>query len=175
MIKSWEQVSISNHGIDVRDHEEEEEDKEGVELVIELCSRLRGGVVDVGSWHGLSLAVPQQALVGKCSGHQEQATPKSALEWLAKCGGSVTDFSVKQQRGVVHFEGHSANPEIDEFNVRKGVDKSHAHPPGSATAGSGNLWDQGLNPIALIGPSASRLSGGGHDFCQPPSVPHKLP
>jgi hypothetical protein len=75
MIKSWEQVSISNHGIDVRDHEEEEEDKEGVELVIELCSRLRGGVVDVGSWHGLSLAVPQQALVVNVQGFRNKQPP----------------------------------------------------------------------------------------------------
>jgi len=38
----------------------------------------------VGSCNGLSPAVPQQALVGKCSGHQEQATPKSVQEWLAE-------------------------------------------------------------------------------------------
>jgi len=39
-----------DRGIDVRDHEEEEEDNEKVELVIELCGRLRGGAVDVGCW-----------------------------------------------------------------------------------------------------------------------------
>ena len=74
----------------------------------------------LGSWYGPSLAVPQQALVGKCSGHQEQANPKSALE------GSVTDPpTVKQQHGIVHLESHSANPEIYEFNIQqKHIDPS---------------------------------------------------
>jgi len=35
------------------------------------------------------------------------------------------------------------------------VDRSHEHPPGSATAGSGNLWGKAQYPIALIGPNAS--------------------
>jgi hypothetical protein len=46
------------------------------------------------------------------------------------------------------------------FSVRKGVDESHEHPPGSATAGCGNLWGKAKHPIALIGASSSPPCGG---------------
>jgi hypothetical protein len=64
MIESCEKVSISNQGIDVRDHEEEEEeDKEEVELVIDLCGRLWGGAVDVSCWF-LACSEPGCAATG---------------------------------------------------------------------------------------------------------------
>jgi hypothetical protein len=44
--------------------------------------------------------------------------------------------------------------------VRKGVVRSHEHPPCSASTRLGNLWGESSKLEFLIGPSAYRLAGG---------------
>jgi hypothetical protein len=48
----------------------------------------------------------------------------------------------------------------DVAAVRKGVVRSHEHPPCSASTRLGNLWGESSKLEFLIGPSAYRLAGG---------------
>jgi len=48
----------------------------------------------------------------------------------------------------------------DGSKVRKGVVRSHEHPPCSAFTRVGNLWGEFSKLEFVIGPSAHRLAGG---------------